>query len=679
MSRWWPRRGTGAAPPTIDDGGSSPAQAREAAVDALLARRSAQEAVDALEAWPEGVSRGAGWWFRHGRALRLLGRHGEALRSLGSALALDGAHVDAFEALGNTHFDLGDFVQALAAYDQVLAREPARIDSLYNRGLALLRLHRPTEALSAFDAVVQANPHDAAAHVGRGNALLDLRRLNGAERAYRAALRLRPDDPEALHNLGVVLQELRLPDQAAAAFEQIARLAPGYLQVDGKLLHARMLACDWQDHDRLLARIEAGLARGEAVADPFVYQGVSQRPDLQQVCARLAAARHAQPADRWLCGDRRPRLGQRLRVGYVSGEFRQQATSVLIAELFECHDRQCLELIAFDNGWDDGSALRRRVLGAFDEVVPIARLPDLDAARAVRQREVDILVDLNGYFGLARPGLFGWRPSPVQVNYLGFPGTTGAGWMDYILADRWLIPPGDERHYTESVVRLPGCYQPNDSQRRAPPCLERRKDAGLPERGVVFCCFNNTYKITPAVFAVWMSLLRQVEGSVLWLLGDNRAAEDNLRRHAAAHHVAPARLVFAPRTELPQHLARHALADLFLDTLPCNAHTTASDALCAGLPLLTCTGTTFSGRVAASLLHALGLDELIVADLEDYERRALWLATHPAPLADLRARLAAASQAALFGSRELSRHLEAAYRRMADRLDRGLAAEAFDL
>lgn len=679
MSRWWPRRGTEAAPPPSGDDPAAGVRTLEAAVDDLLTKAAPDEALAALAAWPDKLARGAGWWFRHGRALRMLGRHEEALRSLGSALALDNGHVDAREALGNSLFTLGEHAHALAAYDRVLAREPARIDSLYNRGLALLRLHRPAEALVAFEALLQFTPDDAAAHVGRGNALLDLRRLKAADRAYRDALRLRPDDPEALHNLGVVLQELRLPDQAAAAFEQVVRLAPGYLQVDGKLLHARMQACDWHDQGALLARVEAGLAQGEPLIDPFVYQGVSQRPDLQHACARLAAARHAQPAERRLGGDRCPRPGQRLRVGYVSGEFRQQATSVLMAELFECHDRQHVELIAFDNGWDDGSALRRRVLGAFDQVVGIANLPDLDAARAVREREVDILVDLNGYFGLARPGLFGWRPSPIQVNYLGFPGTTGAAWMDYILADRWVIPPGDERHYTEQVVRLPGCYQPNDSQRRAPPCRLTRSDAGLPEDGLVFCCFNNTYKVTPAVFAVWMSLLRQLAGSVLWLLGDNRAAEDNLRRSAVAHGVSPQRLVFAPRTELPEHLARHALADLFLDTLPCNAHTTASDALCAGLPLLTCTGATFSGRVASSLLHAIGLEELIVADLAAYERLALRLATHPRELAALRARLAAASDASLFGSRELSRHLETAFQRMADRLLRGLRAEAFDL
>lgn len=679
MSRWWPRRGIEGLTPPSGEAPASGAPAMEAAVDALLAARSADEALAALAAWPDGPARGAGWWFRHGRALRLLGRHDEALHSLGAALALDDTHVDAREALGNVHFTRGEHALALAAYDRVLARQPRRLDSLYNRGLALLRLHRPADALAAFDAVLQQTPDDAAAHVGRGNALLDLRRLKAAEQAYRDALRQQPEDPETLHNLGVVLQELRRPDEAAAAFEQVARLAPGFLQVDGKLLHARMLACDWHDHGALLARIEAGLARGEALADPFVYQGVSQRPDLQQVCARLAAARHAQPAERHLGSARRPQAGQRLRVGYVSGEFRQQATSVLMAELFECRDRQHVELIAFDNGWDDGSALRRRVLGAFDEVVPIAPLPDLEAARAVHRRDIDVLVDLNGYFGLARPGLFAWRPAPIQVNYLGFPGTTGAAWMDYILADRWVIPPGDERHYTEQVVRLPGCYQPNDSQRRAPPCLLSRSDAGLPDDGFVFCCFNNTYKITPAAFAVWMSLLRQVEGGVLWLLGDNRAAEDNLRRSAVTHGVAPQRLVFASRAELPQHLARHALADLFLDTLPCNAHTTASDALCAGLPLLTCTGPTFSGRVAASLLHAIGLDELIAADLAAYERQALRLATHPRELAALRARVAAASNASLFGSRELSRHLEVAFQHMVDRLRRGLPAQAFDL
>ena len=327
-------------------------------------------------------------------------------------------------------------------------------------------------------------------------------------------------------------------------------------------------------------------------------------------CAQLYAALRFPPAPTPLWRGERS-SNPRIRVGYVSGEFRHQATSILMAELFELHDRGRFELFAFDNGMDDGSEIRRRVVAAFDEMVDISRLPDAAAAAAIRARRVDILVDLNGYFGRARQGIFALRPCPIQVNYLGFPGTIGVDYVDYIIADPIVIPPEHRPFYTEKVVHLPETYQVNDRKRRIAERTPTRGEVGLPEAGFVFCCFNNNYKITPTVFDVWMRLLGQVAGSVLWLLEDNPTAARNLRREAQARGIAPERLVFAPRVRLDEHLARHRLADLFLDTLPCNAHTTASDALWAGLPILTALGSAFPGRVAASLLYAAGLPELV--------------------------------------------------------------------
>lgn len=669
--RWWRARRNKAAfshPPS-----------EEAAVQGHLDRLNMQQALEALESRQAGW-RDAHWWLMHGRVLRESGRRQEALRSFEASLAIDPKQAVALEAKGNVLLSLGQQGSALDAYDAALMLEPERTETHYNRGLALLSLNRPVDALAAFDTVLRAVPADAGAHVGRGNALLDLRRLQSAQKSYRDALRLMPNHPEALHNLGAVFLEMHQPDLAASAFEKLNQAAPAQRQVDGKLLHARMLACDWHDHDTLLAKVEQGLTHGETSTEPFAYQGISMDPHLQKVCASLAARAYSQaPAKRH---QRVQTERRKLRIGYVSGEFRQQATSMLMVELFELHDRQRFDIVAFDNGWDDGSELRRRVVAAFDEVVDIASLSDRAAASAVVAREIDILVDLNGYFGLSRPGLFSWRPSPIQVNYLGFPGTLGAPWMDYIVADRRLIHPEDEVHYTERVVCLPGCYQPNDSTRIRTPCRTTRADAGLPEKGFVFCCFNNNYKITPKVFAVWMGLLHQLPGSVLWLLGDNSAAQRNLRQEAQARAVDPRRLIFAPRVDPQDHLARHALADLFLDTLPCNAHTTASDALGAGLPVLTCIGTTFSGRVASSLLHALELPELIAPDLSTYASRALGLARNPQALAQIRARLFRAPGTPaeiLFGAAALRVHLESAYVRMAVRWREGLQPISFDV
>jgi predicted O-linked N-acetylglucosamine transferase (SPINDLY family) len=368
----------------------------------------------------------------------------------------------------------------------------------------------------------------------------------------------------------------------------------------------------------------------------------------------------------------------KIRIGYVSGEFRHQATSVLIGELFELHDRGRFELIAFDNGGDDASVLRGRIERAFSEIVSIARLGDREAAVAIRDRKIDLLINLNGYFGRERQRVFSFRPCPIQVSYLGFPGTLGAPYIDYILADPQVIPEGHDAFYTEKVVRLPDTYQVNDRKRVIAERVPTRAELGLPAAGFVFCCFNNNYKITPRTFDIWMRLLSGVPGSVLWLLEGNAAAVRNLRQEAQRRGVAPERLVFAPRMNLPEHLARHRQADLFVDTLPCNAHTTASDALWAGLPLLTCTGGTFAGRVSASLLHAAGLPELVTDSLDAYEARARELATAAGELAAIRARLERnRSTCPLFDTERFRRHIESAYSTMWERWQRGMPPASF--
>jgi protein O-GlcNAc transferase len=365
----------------------------------------------------------------------------------------------------------------------------------------------------------------------------------------------------------------------------------------------------------------------------------------------------------------------RIRIGYVCGEFRAQATMYLAAGLFEQHDRSRFEIIAFDNGRDDGSKMRARVTAAFDKFIVIAGLSDADAADRIRAEEVDILVNLNGYFGSMRMGVFALLPAPIQVNYLGFPGTLGADYMDYILADGMVIPDGEERFYAEKVVRLPGSYQINDSK-RAEIGATTRAEHGLPENSFVFCHFNYGYKILPDHFTLWLRLLKQAPGSVLWLLSGDPLLTQNLKAEAGRQGVDPQRLVFAPPLPLDAHITRMALGDLFLDSLPYNAHTTASDALWAGLPLLTCRGTAFAGRVAASLLYAMGLPELVTENLADYERLALTLAREPALLQVYRDRLWENRRSApVFDTIRMTRQIEAAYDAMMGR--RGEAPQGF--
>jgi predicted O-linked N-acetylglucosamine transferase (SPINDLY family) len=543
--------------------------------------------------------------------------------------------------------------------------------------------------------------------------LLDARAYEAAELKLRGALELVPDNPSILINLAVALNEQDKPAEgrafaeralaldaasvdarflvaeslarekrhaeSARAYARVLELAPDAPFAKGYRLRQKMLSCDWSDFAQDVDAIDRDTRAGKRSAEPFGYQVVATSPQELKACAEMFAAAHY-PRHGAGPGTYGPFPPDKIHIGYVSGEFRAQATSILMAELFERHDKGRFKLFAFDNGWDDGSELRQRMNAAFDAIIDISRLDDAQAADAVRRHHVAILVNLNGYFGRARMGLFSRKPAPIQVNYLGFPGTLGADYVDYIIADAHVIPPGHRAFYVENVVYLPDSYQANDRKRAVAARVPSRAEEGLPPAGFVFCCFNNTYKIVPAVFDVWMRLLTTVAGSVLWLFESSPEAACNLRAEAARRGVDPARLVFAPLVALPEHLARHRLADLFLDTLPYNAHTTASDALWTGLPILTCLGTTFPGRVAASLLHALGVPELITASLEAYEALALKLARDPTLLAGMKEKLARnRAGAPLFDTPRFTRHIEAAYAAMWERYRRGAAPEGFSV
>ena len=404
---------------------------------------------------------------------------------------------------------------------------------------------------------------------------------------------------------------------------------------------------------------------------PFALLASSDSPAEQLRCARIfVAARPTTPVI-----DVSPRVQQldgRIHLAYLSADFHDHATAHLMAELFETHDTERFEVTAFSFGPNADSPMRRRLTRAFKEFKDVRDRSDAEVAQMLREREIDIAIDLKGLTNGSRPGILALRPAPVQVNYLGYPGTMGADWIDYVVADATVIPPGDDEFYTEKVVRLPDSYQVNDRQRFIAPQTPTRAEAGLPETGIVFCCFNNNYKITPNVFDVWMRLLRRVHGSVLWLLTDNATVVSNLRNESSRRGIAPERLVFASRTKLDDHLARHRIADLFLDTLPCNAHTTASDALWAGLPVVTCMGNTFAGRVGASLLRAIGLPELVAGGLTEYELLAVELAQTPAWLSALRTRLARnRATHPLFDVDRYRGHIEQAYTAMWARHRRG--------
>ncbi|KQN21216.1 hypothetical protein ASE86_14675 [Sphingomonas sp. Leaf33] len=575
-------------------------------------------------------------------------------------------------------FDFDGAIAVLNAVEDGTVEDGAAlpVDGLILLGTCHINLRDHDGAVAAFTRAIAQAPRDARGFIGRSDARLSLGHL---DRAMADAVRATVVQPERWTGwvaLGRVFSRCALPEMAAKAFRTAQRLAPDRPVLKGLVLREQLAACDWTGLDALLAAIDADIAAGHAPVDPFYWQVVSTSSASLLAVARRKSA--AAPLDPLPARARSAASDTRIRIGYVSGELALQANGLCMAGVFDAHDRQAFEVIAFDNGRDDGTALRRRIMASFAEVVPVGDLDDRRLAGAIADRGIDVLVNLNGFFGNERSAAFRHRAAPVQVNYLGCPGTMGASYMDYIVADRIVIPPDETRFYDEAVAWLPDTYYPTDRARPIGSDTVTRADCGLPETGVVFCCFNTSHKILPDSFAAWMRILSRTPGSVLWLIAANPVATRNLQAAAAAHGVDPARLVFAPHQSPERHLGRHALADLVLDTLPYNAHTTACDALWSGVPLLTRPGTTFPSRVAASLLTALDLPELIAATPEEYECRAVDLAHDPARLAQVRARLQAHRLTTpLFDTARYTRHLETAYRTMVERHRAGLAPVDF--
>jgi len=613
-----------------------------------------------------------------GNALLQLRQPEKALACFDKALEVDPTRSDAQNNRGNVLLELGRLDDALASFDQALAIDPEHPGTLVNRGNVLLRLRRLDDALASFDGALKRDPRFADAWNNRGNALLELGRADEALASFEKALEINPGLADALANKGFALMSARQFDAAAGALQKLLELDPQFPFGLGNLWYAKLRCCDWRGLDRLKSQIESGLRTGKRAIMPFAYAVTFDSPAGQLRASGIYAQ---SVCPHRVAGWQGPRYRHdRIRLAYLSTDFRAHATGYVMAELFERHDRATFETIAISMGFDDGSEMQSRLRAAFDRFVDVRGKSDSEIAALVREMEVDIAVDLKGFTENSRPGIFALRPAPVAVAYMGFPATTSADFIDYVIADRIIVPEAEHGSYSEKVVYLPNSYWVNDSKKRISERTPSRAEAGLPETGFVFCCFNNNYKIRPDFFDVWMRLLHKVEGGVLWLFEGNPAVSRNLRHEAQARGIAPERLIFAPRMPLADHLARHRLADLFLDTLPCNAHTTATDALWVGLPVLTCAGTTFVGRVCASLLAAIGMPEMIAGSLAAYEAAALELATNPDALAAAREKLARnRSSQPLFDTDRFRRHFEAAFITMHERHQRGERPASFSI
>jgi len=640
---------------------------------ALLKSGETERALDAFERAIRLKPAYADAHYNRGAALQALGRLGEALASYDRAIQLTPDHANTHNNRGVVLKGLKRPDEALASYEQAIRLKPDSAEAHNNRGNVLSDLKRPAEALASFAQALRLNPDYAEAHNNLGGALSDLDRPNEALQSYERAIRLKPDYAEAYGNRAKVLSDLGRLDEALLDFGRAMELKPEHGSWTGEWLHTKLSICDWTDFSAATERITSAIDAGRKVASPFLSLLVSGSAPLQRRAAEIWV-HDEYPGQRSSPGPTACARRSRLRLAYFSADFRSHPVMHLVAEMLERHDRSRFELLGFSFGPAADDEWRRRARNCFEGFFDVRDRPDRAAAELARSLEIDIAVDLNGFTAYSRPGIFAERCAPIQVGYLGYPGTSGAPFIDYIVADETVIPEEARKHYTEQVAYLPDCYLPGRRDVEAAAELRSRTDCGLPEEGFVFCCFNGVGKIAPPVFDRWMRILRRVEGAVLWLAEGNRWAAANLRAEAQRRGVNPDRLVFAPRLpRMEEHLGRIRHADLFLDTLPYNAHTTASDALRTGVPLLTQIGTAFAGRVAASLLKTLDLGELITQSAAEYEELAVALATTPERLSAIRRKLTDRIESTpLYEPALLAGQIERIYEKMHERYLLGL-------
>jgi predicted O-linked N-acetylglucosamine transferase (SPINDLY family) len=667
---------------------------------------------EALTCFEQALQRRAGYpeaHYNRGNALHALRRLPEALAAYERALQLKPQLAEAHNNRGRILREQQRITEALESFQRAVQLAPANAQMLTNLGVALGECGRLEEALTAHERAIQLAPGTAAAHSNRGLTLQRLRRLEEAVASYEQALRLNPADEQAWYNRGAALAELDRPAEAEVSFQRSLELRPEYAEAHrnrgelhwqhgrhesalasyqcalaaapelpwmyGQWLYARMSVCDWSDWEACTTRLLERIENGASVAQPFVLLPVFDAPAVHRKVAAQFVREVCAPQTTWRRATRHNPDG-RIRLGYFSADFREHPVAQLTAAVFETHDRGRFELNAFAFGPRSEDGMRTRLRRSFARFLEVGRQSDPEVARLAQDLGIDIAIDLTGFTAHNRAGIFAQRAAAVQVSYLGYPGTMQAPYIDYLVADATLIPPAARADYAEQVAYLPHSYLVNETGRMAQGAGGTRRELGLPQDAFVYCCFNNTYKLTPAVFAAWMRILQAVPAGVLWLAKHSELAMANLRRSAQAHGVAPERLVFAERVpSLAQHLARYQAADLFLDTFPYNAHTTASDALGAGLPVLSQPGRSFAARVAASLLKSVALPELIATGPEDYVRLAIELAGAPATLQALRARLVAGrAHAPLFDVARFTADLESLYVRMHERALAGLPA-----
>ena len=589
----------------------------------------------------------------------------DALANYDHAIRLKPDYAEVYSNRGITYYKLKYYDDALASYEHAIRLKPDYAEAYSNRGNTYNELKRYDEAFANYDHAIQLKPDYAEAYSNRGNTYNELKRYDDALVNYEHAIRLKPDYAEAYSNRGASFVELKRYDDALASYDRAIQLKPEIDYLLGNVIYTKMHLCDWLNLDILVNQLTKKIMKHEIATMPFITLALIDDPELHKQSAGILIN------DKYPISNTLPKISkypkhQKIRIGYFSADFCNHPVSYLTAELFELHNRDQFEIIAFSFGLNTQDSMRQRLEKGFDQFIDVSEKLDTQIALLAREMEIDIAVDLGGFTGGSRVGIFAMKVAPIQVNYLGYPGTMAAKYIDYIIADSTLIPDEEQFHYSERVVYLPETYMVNDSKVKPSEEPFSRKNFGLPEYAFIFACFNASYKITPATFSGWMRILGAVDNSVLWLSGMNQTAIHNLKNKANECGINNDRIIFASIVPSPSdHLNRIKLADLFLDTFPYNAHTTCNDALRVGLPVLTLMGKSFASRVAGSLLNVVGLPELITTTQEKYESLAIELATNPAQLEKIKTKLAGnLPTSPLYNTKLFAHHIELAYQEM---------------